>query len=192
MRNLLLFCTAAALIVSVDPAQPADKKPSPAGQAAAKFAAPAAAAAKSGPDLVSETYGDWVLRCAPAAQERTCELTQTIAIQGQQNPIAALAFGRHKANEPVHMVVQLPNNVTIGGGVKALLANGESAADLQFTRCLPTGCFADVALSEAALTKLKAQATPGSLKFRDGSEQEIALPFSFRGFGPALDALTRH
>lgn len=194
-RHLILCCAAVVWISHVDIALAVDSKSTPksarVAQGAAKHAAPAAAA-KLVPDLISEIYGDWVLRCEPTPQERKCELSQTIVIQGQQNPIAALAFGRHKANEPIHMVAQLPNNVTIAGGVKALLSDGETAADLQFIRCLPSGCFADAALSEAVLTKLKVQANPGKLKFRDGSEQEVALPFSFRGFDRALDALTRH
>jgi invasion protein IalB len=144
-----------------------------------------------GPDMTTETYGDWIMRCQTAAEGKRCEVSQSIVLQGQPNPIAQIAVGREKKSDPMRLVVQLPTNITFEGGVKTLLANGDSALDLSFKRCFPIGCFADAPLNDAVLSKLKAQTEPGSMKFKDGVEREISLPLSMRGFGTAVEALSR-
>lgn len=144
-----------------------------------------------GPDMTTESYGDWIIRCQQASDAKRCELSQTLVIQGQSAPIALIAFGREKKSDPLRMVIQLPTNVTIDGGVKILFTSGEPAVDLNFRRCFPAGCFADASAPDALINKLKATAEPMTIKFKDGTEREIALPLSLRGFGPALDALLR-
>lgn len=145
----------------------------------------------TGPDMTSETYGDWVIRCQQASDAKRCELSQTLVLQGQSAPIALIAFGREKKGDPLRMVIQLPTNVTFEGGVKASLANGEPAVDMTFRRCFPAGCFADANMTDALIAKLKGHSEPLSIKFKDGTEREISLPLSLKGFGPALDALLR-
>jgi invasion protein IalB len=142
-----------------------------------------------GPDMTSETYGDWIMRCRPEAKR--CEVSQTIIIQGHTAPIALIAFGREKKGDPVRMVVQLPTNITLDGGVKTHLSGGEAAVDLKLRRCFPAGCFAESTMPESLLTKLKSQTEPLSIKFKDGTERDISLPFSPRGLAPALDALSK-
>jgi invasion protein IalB len=166
---------------------PAAKPAAPAGQGGSA----AAVESKSGPDVTTESYGDWIMKCQAKATPKQCEVSQTIVVQGQQAPIALIAVGREKSADPFHLVVQLPNNVSLQGGVKALLHGGEVAGELHFTRCVPVGCFADMTLNDAVLAKLKAQAEPGELKFKDGLEREISLPLSLHGFGPAVEALTK-
>jgi invasion protein IalB len=112
-------------------------------------------------------------------------------MQGQNAPIALIAFGREKKGDPLRMVVQLPNNITFEGGVKAVLGSGETAVELRFRRCLNVGCFADALLTDPLTVRLRNQSEPLSIKFRDGTEREITLPFSPKGLGPALDALAR-
>lgn len=158
---------------------------------AADAPTPAAAEIKnSGPDMTSETYGDWVMRCRPGGGEKRCELTQTIIIQGQPNPIAMIAFGRDKAGEPLRIVVQLPVNVTFEGGVRAALADG-AGADLAFRRCTPVGCFADARLDEATVGQFSRQTSPGRIKFKDAAEREVSLPISLKGVSMAIEALNR-
>jgi invasion protein IalB len=177
------------------PAPAAKPKPRPADAAPASPGAHGSAAAaeqgKSGPDLTTETYGDWIMRCQANVTPKRCEVSQTIVLQGQQAPIALIAVGREKAGDPFRLVVQLPNNVFLQEGVKATLQGGETAGELRFTRCLPSGCFADMTLNDGALSKIKAQTEPGVIKFKDGLEREISLPLSLKGFGAAVDALAK-
>lgn len=161
---------------------------------AAEETAPAAAAAEAkpaGPDMTSKTYGDWVLRCRQANAVKRCEVSQTIVIQGQANPLAMIAIGREKAGDPLRMVVQLPVNVAFEGGVKAMLADGTQGAELGYRRCLPAGCFADAGLDDAALGNLTRQSEPGLVKFKDAGNREIALPLSLKGLSMAVEALQR-
>ena len=147
-------------------------------------------AATGGPDMTSETYGDWIVRCQPTADAKRCEASQTIIIQGQSSPIALIAFGGEKKGDPLRMVIQLPTNISFRR-CGDHLSGGEAAVDMKFRRCFPVGCFADAQMTDAVLTKLKGQAEPLSIKFKDGTEREISLPFSPKGLGPAIDALSK-
>jgi invasion protein IalB len=187
---IILIATALAAASGWASAQaqaPAKKKPTaqvPAGAKAPK------AAAQKGPDMTSETYGDWVLQCRGSGA-KTCEVAQTLVLQGQQRPIAMVAFGREKKGDPMRIVVQVPTNITFNGGVRALTADGSILAAMVYRRCFPTGCFADAPLNGTAISKLKTQTSPGSIKFKDGTEREISLPLSLKGLGSAIDALNR-
>lgn len=145
----------------------------------------------SGPDMTTETYGDWIMRCQKTNNARNCEVSQTIIMQGQSAPLALIAFGREKKGDPLRMVIRLPTNVSIDAGVKALTASGESFADLKFRRCFAVGCFSDTSMSDAQIGRLRSLTEPLSIKFKDGTEREISFPLSPKGIGPALDALSR-
>ena len=63
--------------------------------------------------------------------------------------------------------------------------------DLNWRRCLPGGCFADAEIREDLLQHWRSQSAQGIIKFKDSAGRDIALPFSFRGFAQALDALAK-
>ena len=93
-RMAILACFGAAFIPSVALAQ--------ATAPGAKGAAAAAAAQDGSAEMTTATFGDWQLRCRnpaaatggqPAAQ-RSCEVVQSVVIQGQSAPFAQLAFGK--------------------------------------------------------------------------------------------------
>jgi invasion protein IalB len=187
--GLFTSCVAMAQTPAQTPGQiPAQKKPA---GVPAFGSGISTTTATGGPDMTSETYGDWIVRCQPTTDAKRCEASQTIIIQGQSSPIALIAFGREKKGDPLRMVIQLPTNISFESGVKTHLSNGEAAVDMKFRRCFPVGCFADAQMTDAVLTKLKGQAEPLSIKFKDGTEREISLPFSPKGLGPALDALSK-
>jgi invasion protein IalB len=186
---LVLAGSTSALAQATAPAAPKAKAPAaavPSFGGGLQAGAPA-----SGPDMTTETYGDWIIRCQQVQDAKRCEVSQTIMLQGQNSPIALIAFGREKKGDPLRMVVQVPTNVTFEGGVKTLTTGGEPVVDMVFRRCFPVGCFADAATTDAQISKLKTQPEPLNLKFKDGTEREISLPVSLKGFGSALDALAR-
>lgn len=191
----LAFVTALLLapsyVIAQSPASPAKAKSSTPAVPAFSAGLQSGAQPEGGPDMTSETYGDWIIRCHQIDSVKRCEMSQTLILQGQTAPIALIAFGREKKGDPLRMVIQLPTNITFEGGVKSTLANGEPVIDMTFRRCFPSGCFADTTVTDAQINKLKAHADPLNIKFKDGTEREIALPLSLRGFGPALDALLR-
>ncbi len=152
--------------------------------------APPPAKADDGPSATTATYGDWVVRCTQQGPARNCEATQTIYVQGQQQPIALIALGREKPEEPLRLVLQVPLNVTVSARAKLELKDG-SPIELPFERCVPAGCFAIVQAADDPLRRLRAQTDPGRITFKDASDKEVGFQFSVRGVGSALDALSK-
>ncbi len=148
------------------------------------------------PERTTASFGDWTLRCerpsTPVGAPRICEVAQAIQVQGQQGPIAQLAIGRVQKTDPLKLTIVLPNNVTLTSGPKIAAEEKDGQlVDSVWQRCVPGGCFADVALRDDLLRRLRARSEPGRIEFRDASGQEIRLPFSNRGLAQALDALAR-
>jgi invasion protein IalB len=157
-----------------------------------KTAAPAPVAGD--PVQTTATYGDWVLRCARTAEggtgPQTCEIVQTLVLQGQQQPIAQVAIGSIDKTSALRLTVVVPTAISFSKAAYVIGAAGTpNLFDLTWRRCLPSGCFADIALSADSLKIMRARTEPANLVFRDAGERDITLPFSLRGFPQALDAL---
>jgi len=147
----------------------------------------APALAQPAPERTLAAFGDWVVRCERAAGARVCEMAQTMADQRQQ-PVAVVAVAR---GTPPRIVVQVPVNITVAEPVRLTV---DPALVLPFRSCTPQGCFAELALADAAVvTRLRARAAdaPARLEWRDPTGAQQGVPVSFRGFSDALDALGR-
>ncbi|AMB44415.1 invasion associated locus B family protein [Methylobacterium sp. AMS5] len=177
-----------ALFLGSALAQPTSGKPP---------AAPAAPPpVPSEPGVTTASYGDWVLRCQrlgpPEKTVRLCEVSQGMQVQGQPAPIAQVAIGRVPGETELRMTALLPVAVSFPSTVRVGLDERDvkaSMPDLAWRRCLPGGCLADGAVKEEVLKRWREAEAPGRLLFKDAGGQEMALPLSFRGLGPALDAL---
>lgn len=148
------------------------------------------------PERSVAVFGDWAVRCEGRPPARACELTQTLQNDRQQ-PVAQFAIGRMARGEPLKLVAQLPLNIAFAATPRLVLDGGDSTGSpfaLSWRQCIPTGCYAEIDLrDEALVTRLRAR-TPeqgARVLFQQASGGEAALPFSFRGFGAALDALPR-
>jgi invasion protein IalB len=159
---------------------------------ATKTAAPAPVAGT--PVQTTATYGDWVLRCAHTGEgatgPQTCEVVQTLVLQGQQQPIAQVAIGSIDKTSGLRLTIVVPTAISFS---KTAFISGAAGTanlfDLTWRRCLPSGCFADIVLTADALKMMRARAEPANLVFRDAGERDITLPFSMRGLSQSLDAL---
>ncbi len=60
---------------------------------------------------------------------------------------------------------------------------------LRFVRCLPRGCFAEVAPTEDAVSGLARATEAGRLEYRNAEDSAGSVPVSLRGLAAALDAL---
>ena len=161
---------------------------------AAPAAPPAApAGGVSQPDNTTASYGDWVHRCQQGVGTRICEIVQTLQVQGQQGPVALIALGRPVKTEPLKVVVQVAPNIAFGpnAGVRLALGEKDEGVLAPYQRCIPGGCFAEIAMSEDLLKRWRAHGEGGQLRFIDAANRPVALPFSFRGFPAAADALAR-
>jgi invasion protein IalB len=184
------FCYAAiglAMALACLPAA-AQTKPEP--------AKPAPAPVGADPQSTTANYGDWVVRCQHVADgatgRRVCEVAQIIQIQGGQGPIAQIAVGRLTAADPLRLTIVLPPNVSFPSSPRLAVDDKDALpADLSWRRCLPGGCFADVEIKDDLLQRWRSQSAQGIIKFKDSAGRDVTLPFSFRGFAQALDALAK-
>ncbi len=163
--------------------------------------AQAVTATKPGePEVTTASFGDWQLRCRAAipaaagqpAIPRSCEVVQSVMLQGQSAPFAQLAFGKTAPNEPMFFTMVLPTNIALPSTVKVSLdEKDKQPVDLAWTRCMPGGCFASVVTKDDFIKRWRAQEESGRFTFKNSGGQDVTLPFSFRGLSRALDALAK-
>ncbi|MGU3493272.1 invasion associated locus B family protein [Xanthobacteraceae bacterium A53D] len=168
----------------------------PAMAQTARPAAPAAAPAESSePSTTTAAFGDWVLRCQRVTiadkPARICEVAQSMQVQGQEQPVAQVAIGRLEKANPLRITVALPPAISFPSSVQLFTSGDKPTADLAWSRCLPGGCFAEVTLNDDLVKRLRAATEQGRLTFKDAAGRDVALPLSFKGLGPALDALAK-
>ncbi len=148
------------------------------------------------PANTSATFGDWVLRCQRVGeadkQRKLCEVAQVVQLPDRTAPVAEVALGRPPGESALHVTAVLPANVSFPSSVQfAGPDKPPHAADLQWRRCLPGGCFADAVANDDSLKAWRAATDAGRLAFKDAAGRDVALPISFRGLAQALDALAR-
>lgn len=149
-----------------------------------------AAAAATEPQRTTATFGDWTLRCVrPEHGTPACEVSQVLYDKSQ--PVAQTALGRPTRGEAMRLTVQVPPNVLLATAPRLLGAEGDAPIELTWRRCLPVGCFADAALTEDQVKRLRGRTENGRVVFQDGAGREAAIPFVPRGLPQALDALSK-
>lgn len=186
----LMASTGFAQSPKAPPAPPAVKAP-----AATKALTGAEAAA----DLTSATFADWELLCrgAPVGDPakpglRSCEIMQSVFIQGQTLPFAQLAFGRVDGRGPLLFTIVVPNDVALATPMRLSVEEGDKLpVDLPWVRCRPNGCFATAIINDGILQRLQGRNEPGRISFVTGAGQNFVMPISFRGLSRALDGLAR-
>jgi invasion protein IalB len=189
MRRAIV-CALGALGLAV----PAIAQNPPANTAPKPGAAQPAPAPSADPAQTTATYGDWVLRCVRTGDKtsgpRACEVVQTMVLQGQQQPVAQVALGYDKHD--LRLTLLVPPAVSFTRSPALGVAGAATPHyDLTWRRCLPTGCFADVQVGPELTKLLRSRTEPMQFSFKDAGERDVALPFSFRGLVPALDALAK-
>ncbi len=156
----------------------------------------------AGPAETTASYGNWVLHCARskpadgggAEGATSCEVVQTIQVEGQREPFAKLAFGYPTLAERQLIVtavvpvnVALPGRIGISGNGKA--GDEEQGAQaLAWSRCFAGACFARGG-AEPGLLDAARKEKVGALRFIDAQGQVVAIPLSWNGFVQALAAL---
>ena len=151
----------------------------------------AAAPASAQPDNTTATFGDWVHRCQQTPNGRSCEIAQSLIVQGQQAPVALIAVGRPVKGEAIKVVVQLPPNLAFGTPLRIALGEKDEGIPTTWQRCMPGGCLADATMSDELMKRWRGQSEAGQLRYVDAANRPIALNFSLRGFSAAADALGR-
>lgn len=146
------------------------------------------------PNMTTASFGDWVLRCQKLPENaggRVCEVAQTMQVQGQSAPIAQFAIGRAGKSEPLRGTAVVPPSVSFPSHVQVALDKDTPPLELEWRRCLPGACLADLVLKEDQLKRWRAASENGRLVFKDATGRERVIALSFQGLGPALDALAK-
>lgn len=148
--------------------------------------------------MTTASFGDWQLTCrmanAGAGQpnRRTCEILQSVILKGQTAPFARLGFGRMETGGPLMFTAVVPVNVSFPSDVKVSIdENDKQPLEAAWTGCLPSGCFASVAVSNEILSRWRSQEEGGRLMFTSSAPQNLIVPISFKGLARALDALAK-
>jgi invasion protein IalB len=143
------------------------------------------------PQRTTATYDDWIVRCELSSDAKVCDMMQSTQLKGQAQPVTQIAIGRQAKNGPLKIVFQIPVNVWLPAGVKLATEDKQDDVAASYSRCTPAGCFAETDIKESVIKKLRGLTTNGKLQFKNASEQDVAVPVSFKGFGDAFDALQR-
>lgn len=146
------------------------------------------------PSVTTATYSDWTLRCVRDKDSKgtLCEVTQTLQMQGQTAPVAQIAVGRPTAKAPLRLTIIVPINAAFDKGPQMQVEEQPAqAASLAWRRCANFGCVADVEIKAETLNAWRVAAKPGQMLFRNAGNQDVVLPFSFRGLAQALDAMAK-
>lgn len=171
---------------------------------------PVKAAVPPEPAVTTASYGSWVLRCVqvtePAqtatdasksgrASIQTCEVIQSVQVQGQSQPIAQVAIGRLPGDKDLILTALVPVNIALPGGIH-LSGNGKTGAEekggleLSWQRCMSGACIATAKPETTVLGVLRREEA-GQIRFVDASGNTIAIPLSWTGLDQALAALDK-
>ena len=141
------------------------------------------------PQRTTAVYDDWVVSCVPPGPgaQKACEAVHHQMIQGQ--PVGQITIGLPAKSGPLKIFFQVPPNVWLQTGVKFVFDPKAPPFVVPFRWCVSDRCLADAELTDAQVTRLRAQTNPGKVEFKEASQRDVSIPVSFKGFALALDAI---
>jgi invasion protein IalB len=150
------------------------------------------------PGLVRDEFGDWQLSCdTPAgASFEQCALIQNVTAEDQPNVGLSVIIYK-TADQQVRMLrVVAPLGVLLVGqslngrmvGGLGLNVDGTDVGRVQFIRCLPQGCVAEVPMDEGLIKTLSEGQSAIFVVFKT-PEEGVGIPVSLNGFGTGLAQL---
>jgi invasion protein IalB len=125
----------------------------------------------------------------PSAE--VCDMAQVTQLEGKNIPFSRVAVAHPDKGQPVKLIVQVPVNASFATSVHIQTGDDDPGIVAPFTNCTPNGCFAEFALKDDMLKKLRAATSVGKFSFADAGGHSVAVPISFNGFGAAFDALAK-
>lgn len=145
------------------------------------------------PERTVSSYGNWELRCDRVVENdqtrESCEVVQTIQVQGRSEPLTRLALGRPEGSDNFLIVLQLPIGLWLPVGA-SLEFSGDAAFEATFRRCLPNACLADLVVEDAIIEALSDEADESArIVFAMQEANPTRVPILPRGFAAAFDAL---
>jgi len=118
-------------------------------------------------------------------------MAQQTQLKANNEVVSVIAIGATNKNAQTKVVFQVAVNVWVAGGVTLAGGAGQTAISSNFTRCIPTGCFAETEIGQDVIQKLRTMKDQGTLRFEDANQKPVAIPVSFKGFNQAYEALLK-
>lgn len=124
--------------------------------------------------------GDWKLTC----EESGCRMSQSLV--SQDSGIAVLLVRVFGPDAPTALLTT-PLGVFLKPGI-VIKVDGGRARAYGFEICDPAGCHAGLNLDEALLRDFR-RGNTAEITFFDGSQEQVTLPVSLKGFTAGYKAL---
>jgi invasion protein IalB len=138
---------------------------------------------------VKSVHGDWQIRCEtpPGAQGEQCALFQSVVAEDRANVGITVLVLKTADQKSRLMRVQAPLGVLLPAGL-GLKIDQVDVGRAGFVRCLPRGCYAEVVMDDALVSKLRTGQTATFFIFQT-PEEGIGFPMGLKGFGEGYDKL---
>ncbi|MDB5506072.1 MAG: invasion associated locus family protein [Devosia sp.] len=159
------------------------------GLAAATAALALCAAPVAAQGVVKAQYGDWQMSCDTplGASFEQCAIIQNVAAENQPNVGLSVIVLRTADREVQLLRVLAPLGVLLPNGL-GLNVDGKDMGRVQFVRCLPNGCIAEVVLDPELIQMLSTGTNAIFVVFKT-PEEGIGIPVSLNGFKDGFEQL---
>jgi len=157
------------------------------------FAAALAATGLSGgawaQGVVKTKHGGWETRCEtpPGASSEQCAIVASVVDNDRPN-ITLVVIALKTADRKSRLLrVIAPLGVLLPTGI-GIRVDKEDLGRMNFVRCLPNGCVAEVFLDDKLLSKLEAGSEATFVLF-ETPEEGVGVPTKLEGFKDGFEAL---
>jgi invasion protein IalB len=138
---------------------------------------------------VKDKHGDWETRCEspPGAASEQCAIVQSVADEERPN-INLVVIALKTADRKSRLLrVIAPLKVLLPTGM-GLRVDKDDMGRMNFVRCLPNGCVAEVFIDDKLLAKMESGRTITFVIF-ETPEEGIGVPAPLAGFKESFEAL---
>ena len=138
---------------------------------------------------VKDKHGNWETRCEtpPGAATEQCAIVQSVADEQRPN-INLVVIALKTADRKSRLLrVIAPLKVLLPTGV-GLHIDKDDMGRMNFVRCLPNGCVAEVFIDDKLLAKMESGQTMTFVIF-ETPEEGIGVPAPLAGFKESFEAL---
>jgi len=131
---------------------------------------------------VKGKFGDWQMRCeTPAgASAEQCALVQSLVAEDKPNVNMVVVFLKTADGKSRLLRVITELGVLLPNGL-GLDIDGKEIGHAGFSRCIPTGCYAEVIMDDKLIDQFKTGKTATFIIY-ETPDKGIGLPLTLTGF----------
>jgi invasion protein IalB len=151
----------------------------------------------AGPSALSETYGDWVVKCASVQAEgktdskprSVCQMSQELRQSQSGKRALLIVFGINaKDSGLLSGTIIAPFGLDLKSGLSLKMAD-TVYLEAPFKTCVPQGCVAAAVANSELQAAMRAGAKLTIAMTAADSGQPVNMDVSLKGFGQASDRL---